>query len=191
MKTRVLLNTIFLVIIKITFACQCPIIEWTKVNAEKYDVIFRGVIKNIIPHQNEFTVAEMEVLNLFKGYPNKIYRVLFPENDECAIPLNVGEEWIIYGNSKQINSCIINWCGLSRKRFDNDLEDFFIATHIITYYEELNKLQENFSEIKISETEQYQFHKNIIPNKIELYSYIALSLIGFLIILYLVKKYLK
>lgn len=175
------------------FSCQCPIIEWTVNEVNKNDVIFRGKIKNVILHQNNYTVAEMEVINLFKGNALKLYKVLFPENDGCSIPVNVGEEWLIYSQQKQINSCIINWCGLSRKKFQNDAEDFFIATHIITYDEEINKLKENFQEIQFdsNRNNNMEFHKNIIPEKIELYLYMALSLIGFLILLYIVKNYLK
>ncbi|GIV29008.1 MAG: hypothetical protein KatS3mg028_0074 [Bacteroidia bacterium] len=173
-------------------ACQCPVIEWTKETADKNEVILIGVIKNVFVHQNDYTVAEMEVLDLFKGNPSKTYKVLFPENDECAVPVNVGEEWIIYGEQKQINSCKIEWCGLSRKKFQNDMEDFFIATHIITYDEELNKLLSVFPRIKLPENDlQLSSHKNIIPGKYEMYIYLLLSLIGFLIVLQFTKKYLK
>lgn len=173
------------------FACQCPVIQWTKEIADKNEVITRVIIKNIIPHQNDFTVAEAEVVNLFKGNPFTHYKILFPENDGCAVPVSVGEEWIIYGKQKQINSCEIHWCGLSRKKFQNDAEDFFIATHIITYDEELNKIKQHFPEIKIETATQPTFHKNIIPEKYEFYLYLALSITGFLIILYIVKNYFK
>lgn len=178
--------------LNLAYACQCPIIQWNKELANQNDVILRGVIKNIYPHQNNYTVAEVEVINLFKGQPFKLYKVLFPENDECALPLNTGDEWLIYGKSKQINSCEIKWCGLSRKKFANDAEDFFISTHIITYDEELKKLQTSFPEIEIKNNPtSYAAHKNIIPNKYELYIYLTLSFVGFLIIFYLIKKYLK
>ncbi|MCX7729469.1 MAG: hypothetical protein N2203_08360 [Bacteroidia bacterium] len=180
------------IIIQPSLACQCPVLQWTKELADENEVIFRGIIKTIYPHQNDYTVAEVEVINLFKGNSSNLYKVLFPENDGCAVSVNVGEEWLIYGIQKQINSCEIEWCGLSRKKFQNDAEDFFIATHIITYDEELNKLISNFSEIKINEQENIlNTHKNILPDKYELYIYIALSLIGFLIILQITKKYLK
>ncbi|GAB4202915.1 MAG: hypothetical protein Fur0023_09280 [Bacteroidia bacterium] len=173
-------------------ACQCPVIQWTKEMADKNEVIFRGVVKNVFVHQNDYTVAEMEVLDLFKGNPSKTYKVLFPENDECAVSVNTGEEWIIYGEQKQINSCKIEWCGLSRKKFQNDMEDFFIATHIVTYEEEHNQLLSHFPKISLSENNlSYSSHKNIIPDKYELYLYLALSLVGFLIILQIIKKYLQ
>lgn len=174
------------------FACQCPVVQWSKDLADENEVIFRGVIKNIFFHQNNFTIAEFEVKNLFKGSSSPSYKVLFPENDECAVHLNIGEEWLIYGEQKQINSCEIEWCGLSRKKFQNDAEDFFIATHIITYDEEFQKLEQNFPEIKLNDTNaQEMFHKNIIPSRLELYIYLALSLILFLLILNFTKKYLK
>lgn len=191
MKNYFVIFLILFVHYKIS-ACQCPVIQWSKNTADQNDVIFRGSIKNIFLHQNNYTVAEIEVLNLFKGNAIKTYKVLFPENDDCAIPLNTGEEWIIYGKNKQINSCEIDWCGLSRKKFINDNEDFFIATHIITYDEELQKLQMNFPEIKINtRLSDLNAHKNILPDKTELYLYLALSLAGFVIILYLVKNYFK
>lgn len=172
--------------------CQCPIIEWSKELASQNEVIFRGIIKNIFLHQNQYTVAELEVKNLFKGNPYPFYKVLFPENDECAVPLHIGEEWIIYGKQKQFNSCEVKWCGWSRKKFQNDNEDFFITTHIITYDEEFLLLQKSFPEIAINSTlNNYAFHKNKLPDKLELYIYLALSFIGFLIILYLSKKYIK
>ncbi len=183
---------IFIQFFNLIYACQCPVTPWTKELANQNDVILRGVIKNIYLHQNDYTVAEVEVINLFKGLPYKVYRILFPENDKCAISINIGEEWLIYGKSQQINSCKIIWCGLSRKKFNDETSDFFIATHTITYDEELSKLQEYFPEIKIkTEETNYPFHKNIIPDKYEVYIYFALSLIGFLIFLYLTKKYLK
>jgi hypothetical protein len=182
---------VFLFCWQLHYACQCPVIQWTPEVANEYDVIARVVIKKIIPHQNHFLVAEVEVLNLFKGNAYKNYKVLFPENDECAVPVNEGEEWIIYAKSKQINSCQVDWCGLSRKKFVNDAEDFFIATHIITYDEELEKLKQHFPEIKVSEDTSYAFHKNILPDRFELYIYLALSVIGFLLFLFIAKKYLK
>lgn len=172
-------------------ACQCPVIQWTKETANQYDVIGRMRLIRIIPHQNNFTVAEVDVLNLFKGLPSKQYKVLFPENDDCAIPLQEGEEWLIYGKNKQLYSCEIDWCGLSRKKFANDIEDFFIATHTITYEEEFQKLQNHFPEIRIPDHKQYGTHKNILPEKHEFYLYLLLSFIGFLFILQLLKKYLR
>lgn len=190
------MKKLFILIIVLIFqhanACQCPVIQWTKETADNNQVIFRGVVKNVFLHQNNYTVAEMEVLDLFKGHPSKTYKVLLPENDECAVSVNVGDEWIIYGEQKQINSCQIEWCGLSRKKFQNDMEDFFIATHIITYDEEFHQLLSYFPKIPLSEKDSsYLLHKNIIPDKYELYIYLALSLVGFLIILQIVKKYLQ
>lgn len=189
---RIIYHIVLVFLVTSTYACQCPILNWTKEIVNQNDVIIRGIIKNIYPHQNDYSVVEFEVMNVFKGNPHKMYKVLFPENDECAITINVGEEWLIYGKSKQINSCEIEWCGFSRKKFPNDAEDFFIATHLITYSEELEKLKTYFPEIKITtEPISYQSHKNIIPNKSEMYIYMALSLIGFLIFIVIVKKYLK
>ncbi|GIV27636.1 MAG: hypothetical protein KatS3mg027_1450 [Bacteroidia bacterium] len=173
-------------------ACQCPMIQWSKEGANQYDFIARVVIDKIIPQQNNFSVAEVEILNLFKGKSGRFCKILFPENDPCAIPVREGEEWIIYAKEKQINTFSIDWCGWSRKRFVNDVEDFFIATHVITYDEELNKLQQAFPEIAIDKAIQPSvFHKNIIPDKTEMYIYLALSLVGFLIIGLIIKKYLK
>lgn len=191
MKKSWIYSLFFTLCIGYATACQCPILEWTKDLANQNDVIMRVKIKYITPHQNNYLVAEVDVLNMFKGNPYKTYKVLFPENDECAIPVNTGEEWLIYGKSKQINSCEIKWCGLSRKKFVNDFEDFFIATHIITYDEELQKLHASFPEIQIKDQSQpYRFHKNIIPEKYELYIYLLISLIVFLLILQLLKKHL-
>ncbi len=192
MGTAIKYNLILIFILNRLIACQCPVIEWTKETANKNDVIFRGVIKNIVLHQNNYTIADIEVLHLFKGNPFKLQRVLFPENDPCAIPINIGEEWLIYGKNKQLNSCEIEWCGWSRKKFVNDGDDFFIATHIITYEEEITKLKNTFPEIVINASPSDYFnHKNIIPDKYEFYIYIALSLIGFLLFLYISKKYIK
>lgn len=192
----ILIKNLFLALsfftINLLFACQCPVIQWTKDLANQNDVILRVKILNTIPHQNDYLVAEAEVLNLFKGNPHKHYKILFPEKDECAVPVNTGEEWLIYGQQKQINSCVIDWCGLSRKKFTNDIEDYFIATHIITYDEELQQLLTLFPSLKINDTQlPPSFHKNIIPEKYELIIYLILSLIGFLIILQLIKKFLK
>ncbi len=171
-------------------ACQCPVIEWSKEKAQHYDFIARIIIKNLFPHQNDYTVAEAEIQNLFKGRPAQYCKILFPENDPCALPIRVGEEWLIYAAQKQLNTYVIDWCGWSRKRFVNDWEDFFIATHILTYDEELRKLQQAFPEISITSTHAPEmFHKNIIPNRSELYIYLFLSLVSFLIILLIVKKY--
>ncbi len=183
---------IFLLSIQISSACQCPITKWSIDAVNKNDIIFIGKIKNIVLHQNNYTVVIFDIDHLYKGQAFWQVKILFPENDGCAIPLNLGEEWLIYAYQKQINTFLVEWCGFSRKKIINDNEDFFIATHLITYDEELHLIRKNFSEIKPQDIpNSFAKQRNIIPNKVQFFTYLLLSLMGLLIIYILIKKYLK
>ena len=123
--------------------CQCPPIELNAAALARYDIIFKGQVRQVTPCEGKPGIAVFDVEELFKGAIADSFPVLFDCHGECAKGFNVGEEWIIYTNYKQISNAKMDWCSRSRKYFRHEKEDYYQVNTGVDYYSELNFLRAN------------------------------------------------
>jgi hypothetical protein len=187
-----LLFSWFLLSNLIGFACQCPLSSLNIEECNKYDLIFKGKIVSLNTCNNKPGEALFELEELYKGNATQKFTILFDCNSECAIKLNVGEEWIIYTNHKQLNNAQLNWCSRSRKFFSNDKEDFYAVNYGIDYSEELKFLRYNFGlHHFIPESKNTTTDRNIKPNLNQSILMVLISITFILLFYWLFNRYFK
>lgn len=123
-------------------ACDCPLSTLSMAECDKYEIIFKGKVKEVKPCGGKFGEALFEVQELYKGNATREFTVLFECGGECALGFNAGEEWIIYSKYKQINNALMDWCSRSRKYFRFAKEDFYTSTYGNDYEDELAFLRD-------------------------------------------------
>lgn len=183
----------FILSVQNTYACQCPLTVLSLDECSKYEIIFRGrVIKNTTCDSKPGE-AIFEIKELFKGKVFAEFSVLYDCGTECASTFNVGEEWIIYTNYKQVDKARMDWCSRSRKFFKNEKEDFYAVTYGNSYDDELVFLRKQLGIYKVMEkkTEDMQGHRNIIPSMSQLIITLIISLAVVVLFLYLFNKFFR
>ena len=146
-------------------ACQCPLSGLSIAECDKYDIVFKGRVKNVVECDNKFGEAVFEIDELYKGQAKKTFKVLFECNTPCYQKFNVGDEWIIYSRYKQVNNCKLDWCSRSRKFFKSEKEDFYTLTYGNDYDDELKFLRQKLGLHRfLIEVNTETGHRNTIPN---------------------------
>lgn len=175
------------------YACQCPVTQLNETELSKYDIVFKGVVKQI-NLQKEKGEIQFTINELYKGVITEQFKVIYNALDECKLDLREGDEWIIYTNFNQINSGQLNFCSRSRKHFKNDKEDFFLVTSGITFDEEMRYLQTHLGLHKCLKNNLNQEdieHRNIIPNSNQFIIILLVSLVAIIVFYWLLKRFLK
>jgi hypothetical protein len=194
-KTRVpkfLISYFFFFLWLGTEACQCPPTSLTAAECEKYQVIFRGRVDSVRACNQNFGEAVFIVDELYKGQVTKRFKVLFDCSDACSKGFKAGEEWIIYGNFKQINNVMMEWCSRSRKYIRIAREDYYTETLGNDYDAELKFLQTNLGLHRISEDIQNAApNRNDRPSKGETIIYLCVSLLAVILFYWLFNRYFK
>ena len=176
----------------IGLACQCPLSSLNIDECNKYDLIFKGKIISLKPCENKPGEALFELEELYKGNATQKFTILFECNSECALRLNVGEEWIIYTNHKQLNNAQLNWCSRSRKYFSNDKEDFYSVNYGNDYVEELKFLRDNFGlHHFLPEPKNVTTDRNIKPSINQSIAMVVISISFILLFYWLFNRYFK
>lgn len=161
-------------------ACQCPLSNLSLNECAKYELIFRGKIVTMSPC-NSKSETVFQVQELYKGNSTAQFKLLVNCTDECATPMRVGDEWIIYTNYYQMENAKLNWCSRSRKLFKNDKEDFYTVTYGNTYEDEVEFLQKQLGLHKLlKESPNRVEERNIIPNKKQFIIILLVSISGML-----------
>jgi len=183
---------LFLLFVKTSTACQCPLTKLGKAECNKYEIIFRGKVISVAACDNKPGVALFEIQDLYKGNLPKTFKVIFDCTDPCASPLNVGEEWIIYTRFKQIDNAMLDWCSRSRRFIKNQKEDFYAVTYGNSYDDEVKFLQDSLG---IHRTMKEQMtasqHRNQLPTPNESIVILICSILAILLFYYLFNKFLK
>ena len=176
----------------IGLACQCPLSSLNIDECNKYDLIFKGKIISLKPCENKPGEALFELEELYKGNATQKFTILFECNSECALKLNVGEEWIIYTSHKQLNNAQLNWCSRSRKYFSNDKEDFYSVNYGNDYAEELKFLRDNFGLHNfLPESKNVTTDRNIKPSINLSIAMVVISISFILLFYWLFNRYFK
>jgi hypothetical protein len=159
---------------------------------DKYEIIFKGKITSVKTCKDKPGEAVFELEELYKGNSANKFTVLYECEVPCAMNLNVGEEWIIYGNYKQIDNARLDWCSRSRKYFKNDNEDFYTVTHGNDYYDEVEFLRNNFGSHRFTQakTSQNQGH-NQLPTTTQTIILVICSLLVIVLFYWLFGRFFK
>ncbi len=182
----------FLLMGKVSQACQCPLTSLSQAELDKYDIIFKGKIGDVKLNGKKsetlFTVDE-----LYKGMVSKEFTLLFDNDDVCKLELRPGDEWIIYANYHQIDNAKLDFCSRSRKFIKNSKEDFFAETTGVSYDEELTFLREKLGLHKVLKENPNKAaeNRNILPNSNQLIIGFLCSLGGLFLFYWLFNRFFK
>ena len=172
-------------------ACTCPPTELSLKECGKYEIIFRGKVKEVKDCEGRPGEAMFEVLELYKGNATKDFKVLFECKDVCAKKFQVGEEWIIYSLYKQINNAKMDWCSRSRKYFRNNNEDFYLMNYGNDYDEELKFLRDNLGLHRLLKDSVNTGERNKKPDSTELIWVLMASIAGIVVFYFVFNRLFK
>lgn len=173
-------------------ACQCPVTALSLAECDKYEVIFRGKVISVKPCDNKPGEALMEVLELYKGYAEKKFKVMFNCSDPCFYEFKPGEEWIIYSRYKQVNMALMDYCSRSRRYFTTVKEDYYAASNGNDYEDELKFLREKLGLHRFVETKQNpDYSRNNLPNSTQSVIILLVSITALLGFYFFFNRYLK
>jgi hypothetical protein len=160
-------------------ACQCPTTALSLDECAKYEIIFKGKIISVSPCNNKFGEAVFEISELYKGAITKKFKILFECEAECAQPILVGEEWIIYSRFKQVNNGLLDWCSRSRKFFAIEKQDLYTVNFGNTYDEEAKFLGTKLGMHRpLTEVVQTTQNRNIRPSLTQTITILICSLLA-------------
>lgn len=175
------------------FSCDCP--NTPKLSLEycaQYNLIFRGTVQKVATC-NEINHATFFIQELFKGESKKAVELYFDCSSDCKMNFSIGETWVIYANYIQLNKPKVMICSRSRKLVDNEIK---VATNFIAsdlgFNEECDWLKQNLGVKKINLEDNIKTidtHRNQLPDKEFSIVLILISLLFFLVLIYLLKKY--
>ncbi|MBL7901922.1 MAG: hypothetical protein JNK73_08005 [Bacteroidia bacterium] len=173
-------------------ACQCPVTAMSLAECDKYEVIFRGKVLAVKSCNNKPGEALMEVLELYKGYAEKKFKLVFNCSDPCYYEFKPGEEWIIYSRYKQVNTALMDYCSRSRRYFTSAKEDYYTASNGNDYEDELKFLREKLGLHRLVETKQHQdYSRNNLPNSTQSVIILLVSIAALLGFYFIFNRYLK
>jgi hypothetical protein len=174
-----------------SIACTCPPTYLSRVECDKYELIFRGTVKKVTACELRPGEAIFEVLELYKGNATPEFKVLFPCKDPCARLFQPGEEWIIYTRYKQIDNAEMNWCSRSRKHFSADKEDYYAVIYGNDYLDELNFLRKELGIHRLLQKKEVSQNRNERPGTLEAGLILLASLAGLILFYYLFNKFFR
>jgi hypothetical protein len=170
--------------------CNCiPLGPFTANDTSANAVIFQADI-NSVEVIDGVGKASVTVYELYKGQVDKNIQLQFASTDTCPFPILAGERWLIYGEYFQVKSILVNACGRSRKYFRDLKADFNTLNTGQTFDEEVYAIAA-ITGIKAIAESQLSGRELIKPKGNTLIFLILFSLIGFLMIWFILKRFLK
>lgn len=180
-------------------ACNCPPFQkLSKAVAESYDIIFIGTVDSVGACEGEKNAAYFVIGQLFKGEATGRIYVNFDCVTECRMQFKQGERWLMYAEYRKYGDLRADFCGRSRKQPVDVNEDFSIATHGITYEEELDYIRTNFGVQQVKEKDREVINEGNIPQRELIHPdgkqtilLLVISLVGMLVLWFVLKKFWK
>lgn len=182
------------------YACKCaPLQPLTKEQAGSYDVIFWGTVDSVGACEGDKSAAYFAIEELYKGEAShhRIY-VNFDCVTDCRMQFRQGEQWLIYAEYAKYGDLRVNFCGRSRKSATDVNEDYAIATHGLTFKEEMDFIRKNFGVHELNGPERELVQNEGIPSRELIHPdgkqtilLLALSFAGMVLVWLIVKKFWK
>ena len=109
--------------------------------------------------------------------------------------METGDEWLVYAGYASFGKLEVNVCSRSRKHIADETKDFYIVHNGLRYADELLFVKNNLGIQQLVEndpTKGIQVQRELIhPNPLQMLYWLLGSLIGFLVIYFLFKKFVK
>ena len=176
----------FILIIRISFACDCPPIgKVSKEQFDLYEVIFEGRVDSVSQNCSWF-----EIITLNKGSSLQKVKLFFDDSTDCRMSFAKDEIWIIYSNYVKFSELAVNFCSRSRKKPRNGSADLFTVSNQNTYDEELTYLKQNLGVKPVKEErEQDGFpERELIRPKGWTVIWLFIASLLFFIVFYFISK---
>ncbi|MBL7892575.1 MAG: hypothetical protein JNL63_08090 [Bacteroidia bacterium] len=177
------------------YSCDCPPV--TKLSTEsikQFDAIFKGRVDSVAIDEDRDNVW-FTLKDVFKGNLSETTAVYYNNATSCGMKMNAGEEWLIYAEYVSFGKLEVNVCSRSRKYFPDEANDYYVATNGIRYIDELDFLKTNFGTKPFAEKDPakaIQIQRELIhPSQKQMVYWLIASLIGFFVIYYLFKRFVK
>ena len=174
-----------------TLACTCPPTALSADECKKYELIFRGKVKDVKNCELRPGEALFEILELYKGNATPEFKVLFPCKDACARAFKTGEEWIIYTRYKQIDNAEMDWCSRSRKHFATDKEDYYFVLYGNDYEDELRFLRTELGLHRLLVKKEVSQNRNTRPDTFQSALILIASLSALILFYYLFNRFFR
>lgn len=125
--------------------CTCDfILPMTFDATAGVEVIFYGKVIEVKEGCTDESIVVFQVQEEYKGGIKRSQEVLYNCGTQCGMSFIEGEQWIIYGSKNNAQEVIVDWCSRSRRRFENENEDFYRGLLESTFDQELDFLREYF-----------------------------------------------
>jgi hypothetical protein len=170
--------------------CNClPLGPFSNKDTSAYAVIFQADI-NSVEVIDGVGKASITVSELYKGQVDRNVQLQFATSDTCPMNILAGERWLIYGEYFQVKSILVEACGRSRKFFKDLKADFNTLNTGQTFDEEIISVKSLLTVKNINEP-QMSGRELIKPKGYTLLFLMIFSLVGFLMIWFILKRFLK
>ncbi len=194
---KVFLCFLLLFFAKTGVACDCPpIVKLSADGIKQYHLIFRGRVDSTAIVRSR-AVAWFTIDELYKGTATKVSAIYYDGSGPCQMQIDKGDEWIVYAIYTSYGKPELNFCSRSRKHFPDEKDDFYVVNNGLSYTDELAFLKSNlglqtFVGTPSPSAEQQQAPRELIhPDHAQLLYWLLASLLGFLGIWFLLRKFLR
>ncbi|MBI2271956.1 MAG: hypothetical protein HYU69_16575 [Bacteroidetes bacterium] len=192
---RALFFIIAILLTLYSYSCDCPpITRLSPESIKQYDAIFKGRVDSVSIKEDKDNIW-FTIQDVFKGNLSAATAVYYNNKTSCEMKMNAGEEWLIYAEYVSFGKLEVNVCSRSRKYFADEASDYYVATNGIRYVDEIDFLKTNFGTKPFAEndpTKAIQIKRELIhPSQTQMVYWLIASLIGFIVIYYLFKRFVK
>jgi hypothetical protein len=173
-------------------ACDCVSNPVNLETIKSAELIFMGEVVAISGCDGT-AKATFSVKELFRGKTFANETVEFDCSSSCQMSFLPGETWLIYATYKKYGESEVNFCSLSRKKFSNESDDYYTATHQMNFTEEQEWLKKNLGlqQLNEKEPEAEQHHENIRPEGYQMLWYLGGGLLAVIAFYFIGRKFLK
>lgn len=170
--------------------CNCiPLGPFAANDTNKAAVIFQCDI-NTVEVIDGVGKVNATIHELYQGQVDRQVQLQFTSSDTCSIAIAPGERWLIYGEYYQVKTILLTACSRSRKFFRDQKADFYAINTGQSFDEEVEALKTILS-IKPLIESQLSGRELIKPKGYTLILLVTFSFVGFLLIWFILKKFLK
>lgn len=135
------------------WACKCKPTELTIVECRKFDLIFKCKIEAVTDCQNNRSIAEASILELYKGELTEKVNFSYDCASSCLMSFSKNETWLIYAKKNAQDQFEVSLCDRNRMLFIKPEEDYYFTNTDISFEDEISYLKKNIG-LKLNNTNQ-------------------------------------
>ena len=124
-------------------ACQCPVVPLNRELTANYQLIFYGRVVDVHDCGDRPGEAIFEIRELYQGNSAPTFTIVFDCKEECYLPFQKGDEWLMYTNYRQMGNGRMDWCSRSRKMMSVPKEDFYTVNYGTTFDDDIRFLRDS------------------------------------------------